>query len=114
VRKLLPWILLIAIVTGLNARVIGKDPCEVAAKMHCSGGDESHHDHHLPCDTSHDQKCPAEHHHHVACCHSFPSAAEFECTCRLSPPSSSFLGVLLESEIAPDGPFLSEEKPPLI
>jgi hypothetical protein len=50
----------------------------------------------------------------VACSHSLPSAAEFDYACRLAPPSSFFQCVSLESEIGPDGPFLSEDKPPLI
>jgi len=114
VRKFLPWILLIGVFIGLHARVIGKDPCEVAAKMHCSGESGPIHNDNSPCDTPHDKDCPAEHHHHVACSHTSPSSAEFDDSFRLAPPRSIFLGLSLESEIGPDGPFLSEDKPPLI
>jgi hypothetical protein len=114
VRNFLSWILLIGVFIGLHAKAIGKDPCEVAAKMHCSEKSGSHHDDSPPCDSSHDEKCPAEHHHHVACSHNSPSAADFDYSCRLASPSSFFLGVTQESESAPDGPFLSEDKPPLI
>jgi hypothetical protein len=113
-RNFLSWFLLVGVFFGLHAKLIGKDPCDVAAKMHRSEGSGSHHHDDPPCDSSHDEKCPAEHHHHVACCHQSPSAAEFDYACRLAPPSSLFLGVTLESEFAPDGPFLSEDKPPLI
>jgi hypothetical protein len=114
VRNFLPWILLLGVFIGLHAKVIGKDPCEVAAKMHCSEKSGTHHDGNPPCDSSHDKNCPTEHHNHVACSHSSPFSAEFDYSCRLAPPSSSFQGVSVESEVGPDGPFLSEDKPPLI
>jgi hypothetical protein len=113
-RNFLSLFLLIGVFIGLHAKVIGKDPCEVLAKMHCSEESGSTHKDSSPCDTSHDENCPPEHHHHVACSHTFPSAAEFDDSCRLAPLAFHLLGVSWESETAPDGPFLSEDKPPLI
>ncbi|MCU0778129.1 MAG: hypothetical protein MUF86_10750 [Akkermansiaceae bacterium] len=114
VRHFLSWILFVGVFIGLHAKVIGKDPCEVVAKMHCSDKSGTHHDDNAPGDSSHDENCPPEHHHHAACSHTSPSAAEFDYSCRLAPLAFHLLGVSLESEFAPDGPFLSEDKPPLI
>ena len=114
VRVFLPWILVIGVFIGLNHKLIGKAPCEVAARMPCAAECGSLHDDHPPCDESHDQNCPAEHHHHAACCHTPPSTAEFDFYRRLVPPSSYFVGVALVSDIIPDGPHLSSDRPPLI
>jgi hypothetical protein len=114
-RTLFTWFALLGIMVGLQGRVLGLDPCEVLESLHhpeCGG--HSHSDHGHPDDSSHDKQCPQEHHHHVACSHSLPSSADFDGSCRLSPPSSFFQGVSHESEKAPDGPSLSEDKPPLI
>ncbi len=105
---------MIGVLIGLHTKALAHDACEMACNMECTEESGDHHHDSTPSETSDDSKCPVEHHHHFACNHSNPLVAQFDFACRLSPPSFSYVGVLWLSETAPDGPFLSEDKPPLI
>jgi hypothetical protein len=62
-----------------------------------------------------DDKCPSDHHHHSGCCsHPLPLTVGNDPVCRLGISDSSDIGVSHESDLPPEEPFLSPEKPPLI
>lgn len=106
---------LAAVLVGLQVRVLADDPCEVLTAMHQSDPCEHHHEDNPPCDPSHGEKCPAEHHHHCgALCHVMPLVSENDYACRLPLPVSSRLRVIPESDMIPDGPYLSSDRPPII
>jgi hypothetical protein len=80
----------------------------------------THHHHHddnhspdAPCGNSHDEECPLDH-HQGHCCHVMPLAAEFQHPSAVFGFTFSFMPIRSEAELAPDGPYLSEDKPPLI
>jgi hypothetical protein len=61
-------------------------------------------------------KCPVDHHHHGGCSCSFvlPMVVADKLASQFDSQSSFLLGIRHENEVAPDGPFLGSEKPPLI
>ena len=77
---------------------------------------DDHSDCSVPTENSHEEdSCPHDHHHHLGCCALFqPLMIEKTLICRVDVIQSSLLRMSHESEIAPDEPFLSLEKPPLI
>ena len=116
-RLLFTWLMVICTLAGLNARVlaadIGRIPvCAQSVDSCC----QDHHDAPAPAEHHHDgDGCPIDHHHHFGCCaQAQPLTVENHLDRKLGVPVSSLLGVLHESEIPPDAPFLGSEKPPLI
>ncbi len=112
----LKWVLVISLVAGVTARGMSLErmhvvPCD---HSHCHGSD-----HHHPCESGeeHDENgdCPADHHHHSCCqAQAQPLILEKVHDRRLEISSFLRLGIVRESEIAPEEPILSSEKPPLI
>lgn len=113
------------VMVGLPARIVAEDFVQVTScsEVHHScehdHSDCGHtHDDHAPCeDGDHDGKCPSgpHHHHHGNCCiHVMPLDLDRNVSCRLGVPGLLLAAQLHESEAAPEGPFLSSEKPPLI
>jgi hypothetical protein len=112
------WIVL-CVLAGLNVRLLAAGAhhaicCEAAATP-CEG------DHSACPPSEHPQEkdgCPGgehHHHHHHACCsHLPPVVAEEMERGALADRGTEWLGIRPECEIAPDGPFLGSEKPPLI
>lgn len=113
-RYLLAWLLMLGVFAGLQGRAFAADPCDMMAAMHDNGHSDHHHEPGKPCDPSHDQKCPLDHHYHGCFCHGMPLMDARDLSIRLSAPSLSLSLLRHARETAPDGPFLSEDKPPLI
>lgn len=109
------FILVLTVFIGLQARVLAKDPCEVMVSMHQGDHCDHHHEESLPCDPSHEKNCPAEHHHHCGIvCHVSPLVSENDFAGRLAEPTSIRLRLRSESELIPEGPYLSSDRPPII
>jgi hypothetical protein len=109
-------IVVLSMLIGMHSRPFAADPCDVMAAMHEHGHDHHHdHDHPGPCD-SHDNKCPLDHHHHGAGCFclGMPMIDHRDHSIRLLAPCFSLSRLRHDRESIPDGPFLSEDKPPLI
>ncbi|RPJ35182.1 MAG: hypothetical protein EHM17_03715 [Verrucomicrobiaceae bacterium] len=113
-RWILTCLLLLGLCAGLQGRALAADPCEVLAAMHEHGESDHHHDPGKPCDPEHDKNCPLDHHGHSCFCHAMPLADVGDPLVRLRVPCLSIGRLRHERETAPDGPFLSEDKPPLI
>jgi hypothetical protein len=111
VHSLITWLLLLGLCAGLQARALATDPCEISSSMQHS---EHHHDHESPCDPDHDKNCPQDHHNHGCFCHGMPLAVAHDQVIRLNASCQNLSRMRHECETAPDGPFLSEDKPPLI
>jgi len=111
-RWFLTWLLLLGVCAGLQLRASAADPCESVAAM--SGHSEHHHDSGSPCEPGHDQQCPQDHHSHGCFCHGMPLLDASDVSLSLHTPCRSMSRLRHERETAPDGPFLSEDKPPLI
>ncbi|MBC8126654.1 MAG: hypothetical protein H8M99_05850 [Gloeobacteraceae cyanobacterium ES-bin-144] len=114
------WLMVLGVLCGLHSRVIGNDPCDLLAEMHRA---EKHatpasphlHEDNAPCDSSHDSNCPVEHHNsNGACSHALPLTTENDFVRRLTEPTSDLVRMISESELVPEGPYLSSVKPPLI
>jgi hypothetical protein len=111
-------IVVLSMLIGMHSRPFAADPCDVMAAMHEHGHDHHHHDHDHPgpCD-SHENKCPPDHHHHhgAGCfCSGMPMIDHNDHSLRLLAPCFSLSRMRHDRESIPDGPFLSEDKPPLI
>ena len=113
-RHLLTWLVLLGVCAGLHARAFAADPCEVMEKMHVHGDAGDCHEPGSPCDSSHDKQCPADHHHHGCFCHGMPLVASGDSAISLQVACSILTRLAHDGENPPDGPFLSEDKPPLI
>jgi hypothetical protein len=73
------------------------------------------HEEHLPCDPLHDKNCPIEHHHHCGtACHVTPMISENDIKCRAPWSPTKDQRPLQESDLMPEDPYLSSEKPPII
>ena len=107
------WLIAFGVLAGLHVRAFGADPCEVLAAMHDAGHSGHHHEHGKPCDPSHDQNCPLDH-HHGACSHAMPMAAEPHLPGIFIGFAFSLSPILREPERAPEEPFAELDKPPLI
>jgi hypothetical protein len=55
-----------------------------------------------------------DHHDHGCFCHGMPLVASGESAISLQVPCTNLSRLAHDGEIPPDGPFLSEDKPPLI
>lgn len=115
-RLVASFILVLAVFIGLQARVLAKDPCEVMVSMHQGVHCDHHHEESLPCDPSNEENCPAEHHHHHCgvLCHVSPLVSENDFVGRLAAPTSIRLRLRPESELIPEAPCLSSDRPPII
>lgn len=119
----LTWLIAFAVMIGMQGRAFAVDPCEVLMEQHSHDHDHEHdpgHSHEPcePCDSSHDSECPLDHHHHHhhEGCYgpAMPIADANDCFLRLNVPHSSLSRFRHEGEVAPDGPCLDKDKPPLI
>lgn len=108
------WLVAFGILVGLHGRVFAGDPCEVMLAMHQQEHSGHDHDPDLPCDPSHDDQCPIDHHHHCACAHAMPLSVDQGVFAGLGRNGFSMAPIRSESEVPPDGPFSDLDKPPLI
>lgn len=111
-RTLFTWLAVLGILVGLQGRVIAADPCEVLESLHASECGDHHHPDHG--DSSHDEKCPLDHHHHGNCSHFMPLVTDGAISRGSHPFGFSLSPVRLEHESPPEGPFEDLDKPPLI
>lgn len=108
-------ILMLAVFVGLHARVLAKGPCEVIVSMHQADHCDHHHEESPPCDSSQEKDCPAEHHHHCGLgCHVSPLVTEENLSSLLLVPAFSRLRLRSDSELIPEDPDLSSDRPPII
>ena len=108
-------ILVFAVFFGLHARVFAKGPCEVIVSAHQADHCDHHHEEAPPCDSSHEENCPAEHHHHCGLgCFVPPLVMEDTFASLLSAPAFVRLRLRFDSELVPEDPDLSSDKPPII
>lgn len=112
-RHLITWLLALGVLLGLQARVLAVDPCETLLAMHQQEHSDHHHDSDKPCDPSHDDHCPVEHHQQGACGHTMPLAAETHSLARVAGSLFSLSPIIEEAELAPDAPSSDLDKPPL-
>lgn len=128
---------------GMQSRALGVDPCEAMVAA-CHHGHDHDHDHGhteatdgcrssdhdpahcgadpVPADHSGEvhsegdaHSCPHHHHHHGGCvCAGSHLMDARDGAIRLAVPGATLLRVAWLEERAPEGPFLSGEKPPLI
>jgi len=115
-KSLFIWFLTLGIITGLNLRVFAmasgctsiRSETECHSCEHQEALSAEHHSHE---DSEGD---PLHHHHHEGCVHSLPLTVGRDSTIVLLVPVCLSQHLRPESEVAPDSPFLSSEKPPLI
>lgn len=119
-RILSIWLLVLGVCAGFQVRAFGVDPCDILAalRLHEHGNHDGHdhgHQPDAPCDSSHDEQCPLEHHHHHAnCTHCMPMAAEIPHPARVSGIHFSLVPIRSDAARAPDAPCADLDKPPLI
>lgn len=115
-RFIFTMLMVFCVFAGLNARVFAVScssagECGKVTEPCCQdepGGANAPEDHHDGGD------CPMEHHHHGFCAHGLPLGVDFQAPAMLPAPGSALLSFLHEGDLAPEGPFLGSEKPPLI
>lgn len=112
-------IIVITIFAGTHSRLLAADPCDVVETMHQQESGKMHEcpaNSSTPCKSNHDDTCPVDHHHHGSGCFcpGNPLMNSNDGLLSLITPCYSLLRLTDESGTAPDGPFLSEDKPPLI
>jgi hypothetical protein len=116
------YLLLLGVFAGVGLRAFGNpnhkeaaDSCPVVSN--CSDADPDCHDTQHS-DDEHGPECPSEphehHHHHGPCCGGNYLTVRDADGLRLVIPAESRLEISLVGSIIPDGPVLSEDKPPLI
>ncbi|MEO7099819.1 MAG: hypothetical protein ABI162_10695 [Luteolibacter sp.] len=115
-RSFLTWLMVFGVLAGLNLRALSADGscivCFVNVENCCKNAPSTSQEKSQDSDS---KKSPADHEHHHGCCsHVLPLAAMNESNCKFGIPTSFLLVARHESEVAPDGPFLGSEKPPLI
>ncbi|MCF7674570.1 MAG: hypothetical protein K9N23_05695 [Akkermansiaceae bacterium] len=109
------WFVFCILLAGLQARMFAPDPCEVVAKTHADGKCHVEHGECPGGDPDHDDKCPAEHHHHHGICgHATPYAVDGAGLIGLVLHESSGLWLRHEGDVLPDGPCLEKDIPPVI
>jgi len=121
-KRLFTTLLALGVVAGSLGRLVAQDPCD-SLPQHST---VEHVDEHgcceppcTPCpgpehDPSHDEKCPADHHHHVGCCHVMPLVAESHAKLSSGRTPVSRLLLSFEEATAPETPVFELDKPPLI
>ena len=118
-RILSIWLLVLGVCAGFQVRAFGVDPCDILAalRMHEHGNHDGHnhgHQHDAPCDSSNDEQCPLDHHHHSNCTHCMPMTAEIPHPGQTSGIHFSLVPIRSDSARAPDAPCADLDKPPLI
>jgi hypothetical protein len=113
-RLLFTWIVAFGVLAGFCGRALAADPCAVILAMHAQEHSEHHHDPKQPCDPSHDQKCPVEHHQQGHCGHAMPLAAEVQAPVQAGGFRFSLAPVRSEALVLPEEPYAELDKPPLI
>jgi hypothetical protein len=111
------WFLAMVVFAGFSARAMTTEASRATTCSHSSDVCcQDHHDQSERHDGHHDgDGCPLDHHHHQGCCSlSQPLAIENHFMGRLGVAESVLLSAGHESEMPPEKPFLSSEKPPLI
>ena len=120
------YLLLFGAFTGLGVRAFGNPihgdsdvvcaasvECPDSDMDHSHGGEDEPHS-----DDEHEPECPDDphehHHHHGPCCVGNILMVHDGEGMRLSIPTESRLELSFVGSILPDGPVLSEDKPPLI
>jgi hypothetical protein len=110
------WLMVLSVLFGLGARGLA---LPAGHGVNAAHGIESrcghdHHHEHSHGDHSHDDKnCPPDH-HHGCCAPAMPLTIEKQAVCRLGISGLNLFGQRDESELPPEEPLLSSEKPPLI
>lgn len=117
-RKCATWLMIVGVFVAVSLRAIGFEHYHDTRYKCCQPGEtpaDSQLDQDLPDDDQQDdQDDPTGHEHHNCCSSGLPLIIDNGSNSRLGVPGSSRLGILHEGEVPPDGPFLSEDKPPLI
>ena len=113
-QLLITWLFALGVCAGLQGRVFAADPCEALLAMHVQEHSGHPHDQGQPCEPSHDDHCPLEHHQHGNCSHAMPLAAELDSPTRVGGFGFSLSPIRSEAQLPPDGPFEDLDKPPLI
>jgi hypothetical protein len=113
-RRLFTWILAFGVIVGFCGRGLAADPCAVILALHAQEHSGHHHDSEHPCDPSHDQNCPVEHHQQGHCDHSMPLAAEVHAPVQSGGFGFSLTPVRIEALVLPEGPYAELDKPPMI
>ena len=113
-KLLFTWLVALGVLASLQGRVFAADPCEVLLALHEQEHSGHQHDLAQPCDPSHDQQCPLEHHSHGTCSHAMPMAADIHGPASLGGFGFSLSPIRGETELPPDAPFADLDKPPLI
>ena len=110
------WLLVLGVCAGFQVRAFGVDPCDILAALHLHEHDhhEDGHEPDAPCDSSHDEQCPLDHHHHGHCTHCMPMTAEIPHAGRVSHIHFSLVPIRSDAARAPDAPCADLDKPPLI
>ena len=106
--------MVIVVFFGLHSRCFARYACEAHASPHQADHSDHYHGVNLPYDVSQGENFPQDHHEHDCYCQGMPMANARDQSIRLSAPCLSLLGIRHEREMVPEGPFLSEDKPPLI
>ena len=114
-RSFLTWLLVLGVVVGLGNRVLALDPCDSQIEAAAGGHSGHHHDHDSdhPCDPTHDQQCPVEHHHAV-CGHMMPLVSDHQAGIVVGGAMFSRLLMCVENATLPETPVYELDKPPLI
>lgn len=113
-RLLFTWLVVFGVLAGFCGRALAADPCAVILAMHAQEHSGHHHDPEQPCDPSHDQKCPVEHHQQGQCGHTMPLAADIHGSSQVGGFGFSLALVRSEAVVLPEEPVSELDKPPLI
>ena len=119
-KRILTWLMLFCVMTGLSARVLATELGRAVECTHLENAccdDEQRPDAHEGHSHDHDgEDCPPGHHHHHDCCfgHAAPLTLDHISMVKLRLPNSFLLAVIHDQEAPPEGPYLIAEKPPLI
>lgn len=116
--SLFKYLMVFCVLAGLHASAVASDVCRSTtcselvdhwdSPDNCSASSRK--------DIHHEgDPCPLDHHHHCdSCTHALPMIVESEPVCQIGIAGILLIGSFHESDLAPEEPFLSSEKPPLI
>jgi hypothetical protein len=107
-------LILLGVIAGMQGRALASDPCEVMETTHLHGNHGHQDEPGKSCDPCHDKQCPLDHHNHGCFCHGMPLVPAFDSFISLQVPCRSLSRLEHDGDNPPDGPFFSEDKPPLI
>lgn len=107
------WLLILCVLLGLGLRAFAADPCEALIQEHAKQHAQHDHDPFQPCDPSHEEHCPLDHHQGV-CTHSMPLADLSQS--RTAAGHLAFSLSLMAADVffAPEEPVAEMDKPPRI